>query len=66
MAALTASVAFCNAQNTGEVRIITRADGSVIKMGDYQPSDANVCAAAPQYSVNVRACNLPTKVDLRK
>lgn len=30
MAALTASVAFCNAQNTGEVRIITRADGSVI------------------------------------
>ena len=55
IAAITASVAFCNAQNTGEVRIITRADGSVIKMGDYQPSDGNV-----------RASNLPTKVDLRK
>lgn len=66
MAVLTASVAFCNAQNTGEVRIITRADGSVIKTGDYQRSDVNVCAAAPQYSGNVRASNLPTKVDLRK
>lgn len=64
--AMIASAVVCFAQSTVEIRTITRADGSVIKTGDYKPSSKKACAAAPKFSGNVRASNLPTKVDLRK
>ncbi len=45
-------------------KIITRADGSVIKMGGYKAvSPSN---SAPVYASTLRAENLPSKVDLRK
>ena len=43
--------------------IITRADGSVVKIGGYNPPKAKV--SAPKFKAKIKASNLPPKVDLR-
>ncbi|MBQ3657649.1 MAG: hypothetical protein II956_12515 [Bacteroidales bacterium] len=44
--------------------VITRADGSVIKLGGYKPPQASY--NAPKFKAKIKSKNLPPKVDLRK
>jgi hypothetical protein len=45
--------------------IITRADGSVIKIGGYIASDKTKKSTAGLYKATIKASKLPSKVDLR-
>ncbi len=48
-----------------KAEIITRADGSQVKIGGYLAGDKMVCKAAPQFKSSMKASKLPQKVDLR-